>query len=95
MAIEVTGDNMAFTPAATAPVASPLDMPRCAKCPATKDEEHAVSIPIHGPINPKVYETLHCVTSHFVALCKFSITSKSKVEGVVITNQKLSACPSV
>ena len=49
MATVVTGDSMMFTPAATAETASPLRIPVWPRWAATREEEHAVSVLMHGP----------------------------------------------
>ena len=55
---------MAFTPAAMALVASSFWTLTCAKWAATRDDEHAVSVPTHGPVNPKVNDTLENANPH-------------------------------
>lgn len=65
MAIVVRGESMALTPAASAAGASPLSSPRCARCAATSDDEHAVSVEMQGPDRPSVYATLR---SHAILL---------------------------
>lgn len=45
----VSGTSMRLTPAAMAALVSLFSRPMCARWRATMDEEHAVSIPIHGP----------------------------------------------
>lgn len=62
MATVVSDDSMVLTPAATAMVASPLSRPLCARWPATRDDEQAVSVLTQGPVNPKVYDTLETDT---------------------------------
>ena len=54
MATVVREDSMRLTPAATAEVASPFSRPLCARWPATRDEEQAVSVLTQGPVRPNV-----------------------------------------
>ena len=54
MATVVRDDSMVLTPAAMAAVASSFSSPLCARWPATKDDEHAVSMLTQGPARPKV-----------------------------------------
>ena len=49
---------MTLTPAASAAGASPFSSARCARCAATSDDEHAVSVDTHGPDRPSAYDTL-------------------------------------
>jgi hypothetical protein len=49
IATEVTGSNKAFAPPARAPEASRASIPLCARCTATNEDEHAVSVLMQGP----------------------------------------------
>ena len=58
MATMVVGDNMRLTPAAIAPLDWPDRMPSCARWEATREEEQAVSVDMHGPPRLKLYAIL-------------------------------------
>ena len=47
----VPPSSMRNTPAATAPPASPARSPAAARCVATRDEEQAVCVARHGPVD--------------------------------------------
>ncbi len=53
MWMEVSGTSIRLTPAATDARASPLASPVAARWVATMDDEHAVSMPMHGPAGRK------------------------------------------
>ncbi len=49
MAAVVLADSMMLLPEATAALDSPSSNPLCARCVATSEEEHAVSVLMQGP----------------------------------------------
>jgi hypothetical protein len=55
---DVKGNNMILDPADTPHSTSLWSKAFFAKCKATREEEHAVFNPIHGPPNPRVYDIL-------------------------------------
>ncbi len=55
--MNVSGVAMTVTPPASAIVHSPLRSACAARCSATSDDEHAVSMVTAGPSRPKVYAT--------------------------------------
>ncbi|CAM5682116.1 hypothetical protein SANTM175S_06494 [Streptomyces antimycoticus] len=55
--MNVSGVAMTVTPPASASEHSPLRSACAARCSATSDDEHAVSMVTAGPSSPKVYAT--------------------------------------
>ena len=53
----VWGISMMLVPATVAASHSEVKRPFRAICAATSEEEHAVSVLMHGPLNPNVYDT--------------------------------------
>ena len=48
--------NMILLPPTSAASDSPFTRARCARCDATNEDEHAVSVLMHGPSKAKAYE---------------------------------------
>ena len=62
MWMDVSGTIIKLTPAEIDVCASPLTSPVAARCVDTIDDEHAVSMPTHGPTTPDtniVHSILH------------------------------------
>ena len=79
MAVVVREDSMTLTPAASATGASAFSSARCARCAATSDDEHAVSVDTHGPDRPSAYDTLgvqHAKDIN-VAACKMAVCASA------------------
>ena len=86
---------MVLTPAATAMLASRLSRPLCARWPATRDEEQAVSVLTQGPVSPNVYDTLaaHSALSNDLTCSPLRLTAGSmhqRVEETIKRNGKTS-----